>query len=493
MKIKRGKVTPLLRRRIPLQYQQYAKVFSDEESKKFPPERPWDHAIDLKDEAPVTLISRNIRLSQVEQEELKAFLKEHLSRGTIRPSKSPYAAAFFFIKKKNGKLRPVQDYRPVNQWTIRNKYPLPLIPQLTDCLRGCTLFIKFDIRWGYNVVRIKKGHEWKATFTTNDGLYEPTVIFFGLCNSPVTFQAMMNTLFHNLIASGDLTVYMDDMAMHTSQRDGETHEEHVARHRRIVNEVLAILEQNSLFLNIDKCEFEQPHIDFLGIHVENNQMKMEDAKIDRVRDWTPPRNLREVWRFLGFTGYYRYFIQGYSAIARLLLDLTKQATPWHWKEPQQQAFDTLKARMCAKPVLQQPDFEKMFYLQTNASAYRVGAILSQEGGTMTSNSPNSKPHRHPIAYYSNTFTPTEQNYDIYEQEFLGVVKVLEHWRPYLIWTKQPFIIKMDHENLMYWKAPRKLTGRTARWHKKLQDYNFKIVHISGKTNTPADALSRPNR
>jgi len=214
-------------------------------------------------------------------------------------------------------------------WTIQNKYPLPLIPQLTDCLRGCTLFTKFDIRWGYNTVRIKKGHKWKATFMTNDGLYEPTVMFFGLCNSPATFQAMMNMLFRNLIASGDLTVYMDDMAMHTSPKDGETHEEHLARHRRIVNEVLTILEENSLFLNIDKCEFEQPHIDFLGVHVENNQMKMEDAKIERVRDWTPPRNLKELRRFLRFTGYYRYFIQGYSAIARLLLNLTKQVTPWH--------------------------------------------------------------------------------------------------------------------------------------------------------------------
>jgi len=136
-------------------------------------------------------------------------------------------------------------------------------------------------------------------------------------------------LFCNLIASGDLTVYMDDMAMHTSPRDGETHEEHLARHRRIVNEVLAILEQNSLFLNINKCEFEQPYIDFLRVRVENNQMKMEDAKIERVQDWTPPRNLKEVRRFLSFTGYYRYFIQGYSAIARPLLDLTKQATPWH--------------------------------------------------------------------------------------------------------------------------------------------------------------------
>ena len=139
-------------------------------------------------------------------------------------------ATFFFIKKKNRKLWPVQDYRPVNMWTVRNKYPLPLIPQQTDCLRGCTLFTKFDIRWGYNVVWIKKGHEWKATFTTNDGLYKPTVMFFGLCNSSATFQSMMNMLFRNQIASGELTVYMDNMAMHTKPREGEMHKEHLERH-----------------------------------------------------------------------------------------------------------------------------------------------------------------------------------------------------------------------------------------------------------------------
>jgi hypothetical protein len=194
IKIRRGRVETT-DQRIPPHYKRYAKVFSEEESKRLPPERPWDHTIDLKEGAPSTLISRDIRLSQLEQEELKKFLKEHQEQGTIRPSKSPYAAAFFFIRKKNGKLRPVQDYRPVNAWTIRNKYPLPLIPQQIDHLRGCTLFTKVDIRWGYNAVKIKKGHEWKAAFTTNEGLFEPTVMFFGLTNSPATFQTMMNTLF----------------------------------------------------------------------------------------------------------------------------------------------------------------------------------------------------------------------------------------------------------------------------------------------------------
>jgi len=256
-------------------------------------------------------------------------------------------------------------------------------------------------------------------------------MFFGLTNSPATFQAMINTLFQMLIASRDLTVYMDDMAIHTGRNKGEMEEEHIKQHRRIVSEVLTILEENNLYLNIDKCEFEQDHINFLGVQVENNQLKMEEGKISKVKSWVLPRNLREVRRFLGFMGYYRYFIKGYSAIAKQLLELTKQSTPWHWDTPQQQAFDNLKERMCEKLVLQQPDFNKTFYLQTDTSADGVGAVLSQEGG-IEGTLPNFKPKRHPITYFSCTYTPTEQNYNIYEREFLEVVKALDNWQQYLI-------------------------------------------------------------
>jgi hypothetical protein len=295
-----------------------------------------------------------------------------------------------------------------------------------------------------------------VAFTTNEGLFEPTVMFFGLTNSPATFQTMMNTLFRTQITSGNLTVYMDNMAVHTRQEEEETKADHIKRHRKIVSEMLETLGNNDLYLNIDKCEFEQLYINFLGVHVENNQLKMEEGKVEKVKNWLPPRNLKEVRQFLGFTGYYRYFIKGYSVIAKPLLELTRQATPWHWDPPQQNTFKMLKTKMCEKPVLQQPDFTKTFYLQTDASAYGVGAVLSQEGGLP--NSPTQKPKRHPIAYFSATFTPTEQNYNVYEREFLGVVKSLDHWHPYLIWTEKPFIIETDHENLTYWKAPKKLTG-----------------------------------
>jgi RNase H-like domain found in reverse transcriptase/Reverse transcriptase (RNA-dependent DNA polymerase)/Integrase zinc binding domain/Chromo (CHRromatin Organisation MOdifier) domain len=413
-----------------------------------------------------------------------------MARGTIRPSKSPYKARFFYIKKKDGKLRPVQDYRPVNQWTIRNAYPLPLIPELIDRLTGCSLYTKFDIRWGYNNVRIKEGDEWKAAFITNEGLFEPTVMFFGLTNSPATFQTMMNSIFSEEIAEKWLTVYMDDMAIHTRCNPEETEEQHVQRHRNYVKRILAKLMEHNLFLKPEKCSFEQPSIEFLGVRVMQGQVQMDDTKIEKVRNWKRPTNVTEVRKFLGFTGYYRYFIKDYSKLARPLLQLTHLSTPWTWGETEEEAFETLRKAMTDKPVLRQPDFTKPFVLLTDASAYGVGAILSQEGGPNNPNT-NKKPRLHPVAYYSATFTETERNYDIYERELLAIIKAITHWRPYLIWTKEPFTILTDHANLLHWKSPRKLNRRTARWHGELQDYNFKLQHVPGKLHTAADALSRP--
>jgi RNase H-like domain found in reverse transcriptase len=175
---------------------------------------------------------------------------------------------------------------------------------------------------------------------------------------------------------------------------------------------------------------------------------MDDAKVDKVCNWKPPTNVTEVRKFLGFTGYYWYFIKDYLKITQPLLQLTHLTTTWHWNEDEQTAFETLCQAMINKPVLQQPDFTKPFFLLMDTSAYGVGAILSQEGGSLTSN-PSQKPKLHPIAYYSATFIQTECNYDIYKQELLAIIKAISHWRPYLIWTKEPFTILTDHTNLLH--------------------------------------------
>jgi hypothetical protein len=477
---------------IPSEYQRHSKVFSEEALQRLPQHTIWDHAIELLDGAPTTLPGRLLPLTQEERQEAHNFIAEHLKRGTIQLSNSPYAANFFFVKKKDKKLCPVQDYHPVNKWTLKDRNVSPLIPEVIDQLSGCTLFTKFDVRWGYNNIRIQEGDEWKAAFLTPEGLFEPTVMFFGLTNSPATFQMMMNTIFRREVALGWLSVYMDDIAIHTKPRPGETEEDHHARHQEYVHLVLDRLEANDLYLKPEKCAFEQKEIDYLGVIVGGNTLKMDPKKIEGVANWKEPTTITEVRKFLGFTGYYRYFVPNYSKITRPLLDLTKKSTPWHWEDRQQQAFDELKTHMCSKPVLKQPDFTRKFYLQVDASAYGVGAVLSQEGeNTTTSLAKHSAPTLHPTAYYLATFTPTERNYDIYERELLAIMKSLAHWRPYLGWTREPFTILTNHANLQYWKAPKNLNRRTARWHADLQEYNYEIKHIPGSTNIPADALSRP--
>src|SRR5712671_4162745 len=274
---------------------------------------------------------------------------------------------------------------------------------------------------------------------------------------------------------------MDDMLIATT--DNPT------LHTKYVHRILDKLEKHDLYLKPEKSVFAQRRIEFLGVILENNTIQMDPTKIKGVAEWPHPRNPTDVRSFLGFTGFYRYFIPNYSKVARPLLDLTKKATPWVWTAAQTTAFETWKKIMCSKPVLTQPQHDKPVIVHTDALAYGVVAILLQEGDANPQKP--SKPRLHPIAYYSATFTPTERNYDIYERELLVVLKALQNWRPHLTWMPQPFTLIMDHTNLTFWKHPRKVNRRVARWFAELQDYWFEIKHVPGKTHTTADFLSRP--
>ncbi|VDC06330.1 unnamed protein product, partial [Peniophora sp. CBMAI 1063] len=255
--------------RVPSLYHDFRDLFDKEHFDKLSPQTEWSHVIELIQGArPVDC--KVYPLTLAEQDELRKFIEENLTSGRIRPSKSPMASPFFFIKKKDGSLRPVQDYRKLNEMTVKNCYPLPLIQELLDKLKGARYFTKLDVRWGYNNVRIKEGDEWKAAFRTNMGLFEPTVMFFGLTNSPATFQAMMNELFRDLIHEGVVVVYLDDILIFT-----KTLEEH----RRVTREVLRILRENKLYLKPEKCEFEQTKIEYLGMIVEEGHLAFEELKL----------------------------------------------------------------------------------------------------------------------------------------------------------------------------------------------------------------------
>ena len=193
---------------------EFKDVFSEAEFNVLPERRPWDHVIELTPGFK-PLDCKVYPLNGPEQKALDAFLEENLRTGRIRPSKSPMASPFFFIKKKDGSLRPVQDYRKLNEMTVKNHYPLPLIQELIDKLKHSRYFTKMDIHWGYNNIRSMEGNEWKAAFRTNRGLFEPTVMFFGLTNSPATFQTFTNHILRGEIIAGHVIVYLDDILIFT--------------------------------------------------------------------------------------------------------------------------------------------------------------------------------------------------------------------------------------------------------------------------------------
>lgn len=300
---------------VPESYHEYQDVFSKKEFDVLPERRPWDHAIELVPDAqPVSCKAYSLTLD--EQKALDDFLAEQLRSGRIRPSKSPWASPFFFVKKKDGALRPVQDYRKLNDVTIKNRYPLSLIQDLVDKLKGAKYFTKLDVRWGYNNIRIKDGDEEKAAFLTPKGLFEPLVMFFGLCNSPATFQTMMNDIFRDLINEGHVVVYIDDIMIFT-----KTLEEH----QKITKKVLNVMRKHRLYLKAEKCEFEKLEIEFLGMIISEGSVRMDPVKVEGVRKWPKPTCKRDIQAFLGFTNFYCRFVKDYGRIAKPLTSLTGNA------------------------------------------------------------------------------------------------------------------------------------------------------------------------
>ena len=205
---KKPELTP--KQLVPKEYHEYLDIFAEEKANRYLESRPWDHKIEMKPGfEPKSFKMYN--LTQEEQSKLDKFLKENLDKGYIKPLESPMASPSFFIKKKDGKLQLCQDYQYLNDWTIKNVYPLPLISEIMDKIKGEKYFTKFDVCWGYNNVWIRKEDQWKAAFKTNRGLFEPTVMFFGMCNSPATFQVMMDSVFSDMIKGCIVIVYMDDI------------------------------------------------------------------------------------------------------------------------------------------------------------------------------------------------------------------------------------------------------------------------------------------
>src|SRR3981189_3149820 len=458
---------------VPESLHEFEDFFSKEVFDALPQTRQWDHSIKLNTDNPRLRHSKVYPMSRNEQAELDSFLDEALQTGRIRPSKSPIGAPVFFIKKKDGGLRFVQDYRALNEITIKNGYPLLLIDNLIHRLSGARYFTKLDVRWGYNNVCIKEGDEWKAAFRTNRGLFEPPVMYFGLTNSPATFQTMMNDLFHDLIMEGHVCVYLDDILIFSSD---------LKAHREVLRRVIEVLRTNKLYLRAEKCEFERTRIKYLGVIISHNHVEMDPTKVTGVAEWPTPKNRKEVQSFLGFTNFYRRFIPHFSDDARPLFDLSKKDVAFQWGIPEDEVFNKLKKSITSTPILTLPSDDQPFHIEADGSGVATGAVLSQlssEDGTW-----------HPVSFLSKSLSAGKHNYEIHDVEMLAVMRALEEWRHYLEGAKHPFEIWTDHKNLEYFWTAQKLNRRQARWSLFLSRFNFSLHHKPSWSMGKPDTLSK---
>ncbi|CCO34607.1 Retrotransposable element Tf2 155 kDa protein type 3 [Rhizoctonia solani AG-1 IB] len=455
---------------IPEEFKAFQKVFSNDFFTTLPAHCSYDCAIPLEDGKDVPY-GPIYPMTPSETTALKEHIDSELAGGKICRSTSPAGAPVMFVKRADGRLRLVVDYRRLNAITIKDCYALPRQDELIEKLCHAMIFTKLDLRDGYKNIRIKEGDEWKAAFRTKYGHFEPTVMQFGLSNVPAVFQRFMNNIFRDLL---DITVivYLDNILIFSNSR-----EEHVQH----VTEVLSRLQKHNLFCNPSKCVFFVTEVTYIGLVVTPEGISMEQEKVKAIQEWPEPKNVKQVQSFLGFANFYCRFVHDFSCLAHPLTSLTQKDQPWVWEAAQKEAFQQIKIAISKEPVLTHPDESQPYTLETDASGAAMGAVLSQR---------KDDGRLHPVAFMSASVSPAELNYDTHDKELLAIIRALEHWRIFLEGTEHPVTVLTNHKNLEYWKSARTFNRRHACWHLILASYNFVIAYRPGKQSQKPDALSR---
>jgi len=375
-------------------------------------------------------------------------------------------------KEKNGKFRFCVNYKPLNDVTKKDNYPLPRIDEILDSLKDAKWFTTLDLASGYWQIKVKEEHREKTAFITKFGTYEFKVMPFGLCNTPATFQRTMDKVLKG-IKDLFVMVYLDDVIIYS-----KTFSEHLKH----IEEVLNRIRQANLRLKAEKCTFAAEELQFLGHVVGKEGVKPDPEKVDKIVNYPVPKNIRELRGILGLFSYYRRFIKDFSKKADALYELLKKETAYSWTDKQQEAFEELKKAITTAPVVRYPDFEKPFLLYTDASLTGLGAVLAQKEGK----------EEYVIAYASRTLSAAERNYGITELECLAIVWAVKYFRYYVYGSKLTIIT--DHSALTwllnsYAECSNK---RLERWKIDLSEYDFSIQYRKGTRHQNADALSRIN-
>jgi hypothetical protein len=329
------------------------------------------------------------------------------------------------------------DCRAINNITVKYRHPIPRLDDMLDELHGSCIFSKIDLKSRYHQIRMNEGDEWKTAFKTKYGLYEWLVMPFGLTNAPSTFMRLMNHVLRAFIGRF-VVVYFDDILVYS--KDLNEHIEHLRY-------VFDVLKCEKLYANFKKCNFCMEKVIFLGYVVTTTGIEVDEEKVKAIKEWPTPKSITEVRSFHGLASFYRHFVKDFSTLAAPLTEIIKKNVGFHWGADQDNAFATIKERLCSAPVLALPNFNKAFEIECDASGIGIGAVLMQD--------------RRPIAIFSEKLSGASLKYPTYDKELYALVRALETWQHYL-WPRE-FVIHTDHESLKHLKGQGKLNQRHARW------------------------------
>ncbi|XP_065426955.1 uncharacterized protein LOC135976185 [Chrysemys picta bellii] len=459
-----SELTPLERREALSTLQKYSEVFSNKPGRT----HLLSHRILTKGAQPPP--SRPYRATGKVKEQIQAEIQSMLDLGVIKDSDSAWASPVVLVPKRDGTVRFCVDYRKLNAVTVTDAYPMPRIDDMLDVLSQAKYLSTFDLTKGYWQIPLEGEAQQKSAFITDIGLYEFTVLPFGLVNAGATFQRLVNRVLNGL--QHYARAYIDDIAVF-SNTWGD-HKEHL-------EVVLSKLKEAGLTVKPSKCKIGAAKVPYLGHWVGGGKISPDPLKVEAIVKWPVPQTKRQVQSFIGLANYYRRFVVGFSDVVSPITDLCKKHQPNKviWSEACQKGFNKVKALLSAKPVLASPDFEKPFELCTDASDTGLGAVLMQTGE-------DSK--KHPIAFLSKKLSPAEQNYSVIEKECYAIVWAVKQLRPYLF--NRRFRILTDHSPLVWLHRTKGTNSKLLRWSLVLQEFDMEITHIKGKENWVADALSR---
>ena len=389
--------------KLPAWLEDIKKVFEDSPEGELPKRKgEFNHEINLTvDSLPMTPI---IPLRPDNQAFVKDYLDTMLRKEYIRISKSSKGASLFLVPKKDGK-QPVVNYRKLNDVTEKDFTPLPRIDDMLDQLIESQLFTKIDLKDAFNQLRIKEGDEWKTAFKTRYETFKYLVMPFGLTNAPATFQKYVNWVLKEKLDQEGVA-YVDNILVTGHNQ---------VTHREKVQNILMKIYRAGLRAKLAKCQFEVPRVEFLGYVVGKEGVSIDPKKTQAVKDWNPPKTVKQLQAFLGFINFYRKFIQGAAEKSFLLTELTKKDQKWKWKDKHQQAFDKLKKELLRAPLLGYFDPTKRLIIETGASDHTTAAVISQE----------IERGLQPLEFMSKKMTSAEQNYTITEKEMLAIIQAVK--------------------------------------------------------------------